>query len=384
MHPSAPLRGQAAVTKNILFLVAIGLVCSRVEAQTDTAPIVATKPQGGRFVELPSGYMVAHAVTIPGTEIQFEMIPVPGSPASGIGPFWIGKYEVTLREYGEYAKLYDLFKELDKDGKAPSANAGRDDVADPVDVVSAPTPVYDPRGRFEGVTSPDCPAYSMTLFAAKQYTKWLSLITSTPYRLPTEAEWMQACCADGGGYFWQDEQLRKFAVFDLETDNVVPVGSRQPNAWGIYDMHGNVSEWVITRCAAATTEEDDSSAVPATWPPVWISKGGNFASPLEDCLPDRRFVVTSDEWDEEANFPRSTTWLGSHSDRVRIGFRIVRQLGDLDKTAMSKFWEAETPHYRELIDFKLLAGPGAEGVVDASLLKKTKDKSWQPLKWINR
>lgn len=372
------------MTKNVVFLLAIGLVCSRVEAQTSVEPIVATKPQEGRFVESPSGYMVAHTATIPGTDIQFQMIPVPGSPASGVASFWVGKYEVTLREYGEYAELYDVFKELADEGNASAAEGDDVDAANRIDVVSAPTPVYDPRGRFEGVTSPDCPAYSMTLFAAKQYTKWLSLITSTPYRLPTEAEWMQACRADDGGYFSQDQQLRKFAVFGLETENVVPVGSRQANAWGIHDMHGNVSEWVITSFATASRKESDRSAAPNIWPPVWISKGGNFASPLTDCLPSRRFAVTEDEWDEEANFPMSTTWLGSHSDRVRIGFRVVRQLGDLDKAAMSKFWDAETPHYRELIDLKLLAGRGAEGVVDASLPEKTKAKSWQSLKWLNQ
>ncbi|WP_442506452.1 formylglycine-generating enzyme family protein [Novipirellula sp. SH528] len=343
---------------NILILL-VCFAAPLLAGEAGTSSVVAEKPETGNFVKTDSGYMVPYTASIPGTNVTFEMVPVPGSPSGQISPFWIGMHEVTLGEYREYASLYGALKERESNQREQSFEENR------VDAVSAPTPVYDPRGRFAGVESLDYPAYSMTLFAAQQYTKWLSLISKRPYRLPTEAEWERACSSGGGGYFSTEEQLRKVAVFGLETDSIAPVGTRLPNALGIHDMYGNVSEWVITRFpdSSADTNQTIARGELVQCLPVWISKGGNFASTLEDCSLQRRFVVTSEEWDSDADFPRSTTWLGSESDRVKIGFRVVRELGELDKTAMAKYWDTETRSYRQLIDTKLKHGRGAEGIV---------------------
>ena len=91
----------------------------------NTLGIVKEKPTSGRFVEIEGGYMVPYTATIPGTEIQFEMIPVPGgkfmmgSPEDeddrrddegpqfevSVEPFWMGKHEVTWLEYKKYMQL---------------------------------------------------------------------------------------------------------------------------------------------------------------------------------------------------------------------------------------------------------------------------------------
>ena len=96
----------------------LGSLCNAT-AKDDPAGLVKDKPAEGPFVETDRGYMVPYKSTIPGTEIEFEMIPIPGgtfqlgSPedesdrteAEGpqktisIEPFWIGKYEVTWDEY---------------------------------------------------------------------------------------------------------------------------------------------------------------------------------------------------------------------------------------------------------------------------------------------
>ncbi|WP_436715524.1 SUMF1/EgtB/PvdO family nonheme iron enzyme [Roseiconus lacunae] len=339
--------------------------------------LLANQPHVGRAVETKQGFMVPYSQDIPGTEIEFEMIPVPGDPYRKIQPFWIGKFEVTLREYREYAAMYSVFK----------ADRTRPDFTEPdrVDAVSAPTEVYNPQDRFAGAESLQCPAYSMTLFAAKQYTKWLSLLTDRPYRLPLESEWIKACKAGGTGYFWKDDQLRKLAFFNLETEGVQPVGSKAPNPLGIYDMQGNVSEWVITSFPTGRPgrEERPPTKHSEVLPPVWIAKGGNFASRLEECLPAHRFTITEDEWDEEATFPNSVTWLGSYSDRTKIGFRVVRQLGELDKVEMSKFWDVANPSYDELIEFKLESGRGARGSVDKETFGKMKDASEKMQAWID-
>ena len=372
------IRAIEALRATIL-LIGLLTTIETAEAETGFQSVVSSKPATGHFVQIRSGFMVPYIETIPGSDLTFEMRPVAGVPAEALPPFWIGKYEVTLAEYREFAHLHDVFQ----------ARAGNKRKRIPeklrVDAVSAPTPLYSPRDRFAGVESLECPAYSMTLFAAKQYTKWLSLTTKSPYRLPTELEWEHACRGGGVPTDWTEMQARHYAVVGMETENVLPVGSRKPNAWGIYDMLGNASEWVITAMPDPPLDRNQAehSLEPRVRLPRWVSKGGNFASQLQDCMPERRFVITAEAWSEEARFPKSTTWLGSHADHACIGFRVVRPLGKLNKASMSKYWDAETLRFRQLVDTNLREGRGVEGIVDSQGRELKAIERKEPPPWLD-
>lgn len=99
-------------------------------------------------------------------------------------------------------------------------------------------------GLPEAPGEPDLPIVSVSLDEATGYTSWLTQITGKRFRLPTSAEWESTCRA-GATDRHSPLDLDEYAwTFDNSGANRHPVGQKKPNDLGLYDMLGNVEQWV--------------------------------------------------------------------------------------------------------------------------------------------
>ncbi|MBI2806188.1 MAG: SUMF1/EgtB/PvdO family nonheme iron enzyme [Planctomycetes bacterium] len=103
------------------------------------------------------------------------------------------------------------------------------------------------RGKRGSSRADDEPVAYVSWHDANAFCKWLAKKEGKPYRLPTEAEWENACRAGTATRFHTGDKL---TLSDANFSNVLAskprkVGSFPPNAWGLFDMHGNVAEWCL-------------------------------------------------------------------------------------------------------------------------------------------
>ncbi len=287
--------------------------------------------------------MKAYTETIPQTDATFDMVPIPGgkflmgSPMDEedrgddegpqhrvtIEPFWMGKYEVTWDEYEQWSMGLD--KERRKLNKVEQSQW--DEVAD---ALSKPTPPYSDMSFDMGKEG--FPAVCMTQLAAKMYCKWLSAKTGRYYRLATEAEWEYACRAGTKtAYSFGDDpdDLDDYAWhFENSDDAYHKVGQKKPNPWGLYDMHGNVCEWVLDQYIEdaygkrAGKKITNPYEIPTTLYSR-IARGGSW-----DDDPDalRSAARRGSEKDWKAQDPQIPQSIWYHTDAPFLGFRIVRPL----------------------------------------------------------
>ena len=243
-----------------------------------------------------------------GKEVKLEMVLIPagkflmGSPASEKGrkdnenqhevtqtkPYYMGKYEVTQDQWESVM------------GNNPSQNRG------------LKLPVTN-------VSWEDC----------QEFIKKLNAKTSGGYSLPTESEWEYACRAGTTTAYSFEDGLTKFnASIDDNDSSAKAVGIYKPNAFGLYDMHGNVREWCEDWKADYPVGAVTDPKGPATGE-YRVLRGGSFFT----------FVSTARSSDRASYAPTGRT--------VDTGFRLVREADFKAKTIpkpdSTKFQFKEAP-----------------------------------------
>ena len=278
--------------------------------------------------------------------VGIDFVPIPGgafqmgSPADEAGrdddegppvavsvqPFWMGKFEVTWAQYDLWMADEDRYQAKKPDGTAK------------------PTPEYMDMSFNMGRDG--FPAICMSHIAARQYCKWLSETTGEFYRLPTEAEWEYACRAGTTGpYSCDKDELDEYGWHEGNSPRVLErdadpkaayhqVGQLAANPWGLFDMHGNVAEWVADHYLADAYAEANGAAPRSNpfFPPPQDERGRPIRFPhtarggswQDDAAMLRSASRQASEkvWNyRDPQIPKSWWYL---TDGQHIGFRIVR------------------------------------------------------------
>lgn len=255
-------------------------------------------------------------ISIPGTDLKFDMVYVPGgrallgSPAGEPGrtadelpshealvrPFWMSRTEVTWEAFVKYFENRKATK---------------------VDGVTRPSPPYEPPHGKMGVGTH--PAVSMRWHGAAGYCEWVSVLTGRRFRLPTEAEFEYAARAGatGPGAANPDE----VAWFEGNSEKKThPTGTKKPNAFGLQDLLGNVWEYALEY-------HDGPDYAP-------VLRGGGWPTPAKELRFAARSQILPEWYDRDPNRPRSMWWL---TDGTFVGFRLVSyaDLAKKDQVALA-------------------------------------------------
>lgn len=216
-------------------------------------------------------------------------------------PFRMGATEVTIGQFKKFTAAAGYQTEAEK-------AAGNDAKAQTY--LNPGYPVTD-----------DSPASVVTWNDAAAYCEWLSRQEKTVYRLPTEAEWEYACRAGTTtpySFGSDNRHLSKSAWYGQPDGQAHTVAKKKPNAFGLYDMHGNIQEW----CQDVYVEQ-------------WYEN-----SPANDPVnlqPGSSRVFRGSSWNSNAASCRSAFRFGFHpaSRFNTFGFRCAQSLDTPAASAMA-------------------------------------------------
>jgi len=235
------------------FILAIATMLA---AGCDKAPEYEGDGPKMEFVRIPAGSFYMGS---PSTEEGRDEDESPAHKVRITKPFYMGKYEVTQAQW--------------KAVMGTTVHQQRAKAVIPWNL------------KGEG---PEHPMYYVSWEEAVKFCKKLG----RKFRLPTEAEWEYACRAGSRTRFHYGDdpnysELDQYAWYYGKSDNKThPVGQKKPNAWGLYDMHGNVKEWCSDRYAVLggykVSENVDDAKLPSKYF-GHVIRGGNWLWKPEKC-----------------------------------------------------------------------------------------------------
>jgi len=218
---------------------------------TDAPGAVASNPD---LIWIPPGEFVMGS---PSEEEDRDLDEGPQTRVHIIRGFWMSRCEVTQAQYREIM------------GVNPSLFIG--DVRRPVEKV-----------RYRD-------ALEFCERLTRQHIAEGRLPEEHAYRLPTEAEWEYACRAGTDTRYSHGDDLRgyelgAYAWFNANSDSSTqPVGTRQPNPWGLHDLHGNVLEWCLDGAASRLPGGDLEDPIVPTDGLLRIARGGSWLYGVKAC-----------------------------------------------------------------------------------------------------
>lgn len=183
--------------------------------------------------------------------------------------FWLGRFEVTQ---SEWARVMGSGPEELKDESNKS------------------WPMY--------ATGPNLPMYYVSRQDAKDFCEVLTsqereagrIPAGYEFTIPSEAQWEYACRAGTRGSY-AGESLEAMGWYQENSDgSVQPVGLKEPNPWGFFDMHGNLWEWCFDT-DLQYPPEDTVDPVKVFWTSNKVCRGGSWRSTAEDCRSAHRFAA---------------------------------------------------------------------------------------------
>jgi formylglycine-generating enzyme required for sulfatase activity len=248
---------------------------------SDICPEMVVAPSGAFMMGTPSGSGGGAIDERPQRRVTFAR------------PFAVGRFEVTFAEWEACVK----------EGGCPRATH----------------PVSDGPGHDEGWGRGRQPVVNVRWSDADAYARWLSARTGQRYRLLSEAEWeyvaragSSTLYATGDVITGGDANYMPHSPFVSDTDHsrAIPVGSYAPNAFGVYDMHGNVLEWVQDCYAPYDDAPVDGRAVTDGDCSQRVLRGGGWRGDASSLRSAARF-----RFQFLADLPNDS-----------VGFRIARDL----------------------------------------------------------
>ena len=298
-------------------------------------------------------------VSAEGGELHLDMAPVPGGeflmgspetePGRGelesprrrvrVGAFWMATHETTW-------DLYRVFMfDTDRGGEEPAAAWA--------DAVSRPTPPYRPMDFGMGVEG--FPAISMTQFAARHFTKWLSMKAGRFYRLPTEAEWEYACRAGAGTAWSFSDDPAAIDRFAWHAGNsgrrYREVARLEPNSWGLFDLHGNVAEWTLDAYAAYSELGDADPLIdPLAWPEKEYPRSVRGGSWRDEPAALRCAARRGSELSWKRMDPQLPQSVWYHTNARFLGFRVVRPLVEPPVEEQERYWAPDVDSVRRIVE----------------------------------